>query len=210
MALKPLTRFERLAGTDDWKRGGGLPLPPLFHAIAAELLDRGESSAEDLIRPVEEELGFKRERVNLLYPDTGFAGLVIDGLEQLAAAKFVEVVDGRWGLTEKFRSRIGKPITVISKGKATRTGVKIVVHSKADRERLGAAASEEARAAMDAWEARQKAGGKTGSLITPRTETRQERWRRRNADRYRTLRRGYMREYMRAYRAKRTPAPAAP
>ena len=56
------TRLERLAGDGENRGGGGLPLPPLFHTIAAELLDRGESTVEELVRPVEKELEFKRER----------------------------------------------------------------------------------------------------------------------------------------------------
>ncbi len=133
-------RLQRLAG-DGKNRGGGLPLPPLFHTIAAELLDRGESTVEDLIRPVEQVIT-KPERVAELYPDDGYTGLVTDGLEQLAAAKFVETVDGHWTLTEKFHARIGKPITVLSRRKPVPTSIKIVVYPKAERERLSQAATQ--------------------------------------------------------------------
>lgn len=134
------TRLERLAG-DGKNRGGGLPLPPLFHTIAAELLDRGESTVEDLIRPVERIIT-KPERVAELYPGNGYTGLVTDGLEQLAARKLVENTEGRWTLTERFHSRIGKPVTVLSRRKPVPTSIKIVVYRKAERERLSDAATQ--------------------------------------------------------------------
>jgi len=82
MPTKPLTRrLDRLAG-DGKNRGGGLPLPPLFQTVMAELLDHDTRSIDDLIGPVELAVP-KRERVDVLYPENGYSGLVEDLLGQL-------------------------------------------------------------------------------------------------------------------------------
>ena len=52
-------RAYRLLG--DGKRGGGLPLPPLFQAVMDELYDRGSCTVDDLVGAVEKRSGNRRE-----------------------------------------------------------------------------------------------------------------------------------------------------
>lgn len=134
-------RLIRLAG-DGKNRGGGLPLPPLFHAITSELLDRGPLAADDLIRPVEDWVP-KPERVDYLYPTSGYAGLVTDALEQLASRGLAVRENGRWALTDKLRNRLGQNVAVIPRRRGMSERIGIVVHAKADRDRLSAEANED-------------------------------------------------------------------
>lgn len=134
-------RLERLAG-DGKDRGGGLPLPPLFQTIAAELLDHGQRTVSDLAKPVEQAV-MKPALVKLLYPRDSYEGLITDALEQMASRKLAARSDGHWELTPILREQLGKPVIVIKGLKGIRSRHTITLYSKTERERLSAVAIDE-------------------------------------------------------------------
>lgn len=144
MATKSDERKARLIRlTSDGKnKGGGLPLPLLFHAIAADLLDHGGRVTEDLLPAVERELGFKESRITApdMYPSTGFSGLLQDALITLKEARIAKRVNGHWELTKSAQSsaRRGKPMLVMAPWRSGLNDMFITVYQKDQRERLSA------------------------------------------------------------------------
>ena len=136
MPAKPLTRrLDRLAG-DGKNSGGGLPLPPLFQTVMAELVDHGDRAIGDLIGPVEKAVP-KRERVDILYPENGYSGLVEDLLGQLQEYRLAAQSDGTWLVGENFAA--GQARRVIPARKDKNQAISITVLSKEERDRVSVA-----------------------------------------------------------------------
>lgn len=144
MAPTTYDRLDRLAGDAMGSWGGGLPLPQLFQAVAAEMLDHGPRTVADLVRPVERAVP-KPERIRAIYGALDpYEQLITDVLGQLASRRLAAHGDDGWALTDEFRT--GEPVVVIparagSRGRRAR--IEIVVYPRDERERLSAKAIED-------------------------------------------------------------------
>ena len=109
MPTKKLNRLDRLVG-DGKNSGGGLPLPPLFQTVMAELVDHNTRTVGDLIAPVRRAIP-NMARVNMLYAGDGYERLITDVLDQLESKGLAIYANGAWKMGDKFQE--GKAVDTL-------------------------------------------------------------------------------------------------
>jgi hypothetical protein len=134
-------RLDRLAGSGKgW--GGGLPLPLLFDAIFAELMDEGSATTARLTDITRDKLEFKAQQIitnqamggeRASTPD--WESFTLDVLEQMASQGLTEFYGGTWIKGMTFQA--GEELTVIPADKqAGRPAYCATARPKAEREAL--------------------------------------------------------------------------